>query len=167
MADDTMNYLECQKRAVCEIWRWTKIIIWHHDHVLMINNNDFQTWEQFPACWQDGSVFQGKLSNAGLNRINRIQWQCSKPVIFQYAEMLNLPDGVLDIVDEFSDAREEGLENEISCEQLHDSCPSETILQIRSKIQNLLQWVRLWFCNINIVFIIYISDRSAILWWKD
>ena len=53
--------------------------------------------------------------------------------------MLNLPDGVLDIVDEFSDAREEGLGNEIQCEQLYDSCPSETIVHIRGKIKNLLQ----------------------------
>ena len=64
------------------------------------------------------------------------------PVIFQYAEMLNLPDGVLDLVDEFSEAREEGLENEISCDQLYDSCPSESLVHIRRKIKNLLQWVR-------------------------
>ena len=53
--------------------------------------------------------------------------------------MLNLPDGVLDVVDEFSDAREEGLENEQTCDQLYDSCPSETIVHIRRKIKNLLQ----------------------------
>ena len=56
--------------------------------------------------------------------------------------MLNLPDGVLDMVDEFSDAREEGLENELSCDQLYDRCPSETLVHIRRKMENLLQWDR-------------------------
>ena len=62
--------------------------------------------------------------------------------MFQYAEMLNLPDGLLDIVDEFSEARDEALRNEVSCEQVFDNCPSETIVHIRSKIKDLLQWVQ-------------------------
>ena len=53
--------------------------------------------------------------------------------------MLNLPDGLLDIVDEFSEARDEAMRNEVSCEQVFDNCPSETIVHIRSKIKDLLQ----------------------------
>jgi len=93
LADDTLNSLDCQKRAVCEMWR----------------------------------------PENGFEHADKME------LFFKYAEMLNLPDGLLDIVDEFSEARDEALRNEVSCEQVFDNCPSETIVHIRSKIKDLLQ----------------------------
>ena len=53
--------------------------------------------------------------------------------------MMNLPDGFLDIVDEFSEARDEGLLNEVSCEEMYDNCPSETLVTITTKIKTLMK----------------------------
>ena len=55
---------------------------------------------------------------------------------------MNLPDGFLDIVDEFSEARDEGLLNEVSCEEMYDNCPSETLVTITTKIKTLMKWVQ-------------------------
>ena len=57
--------------------------------------------------------------------------------------MMNLPDGLLDVLDEFSDARDEGLAARESCEALYDGCPSETISHIMKKVENVLQWIQI------------------------
>jgi len=100
MADDALNYIDCQKRAICEIWR---------------PENNFK-------------------------HVDKID------LIFKYAEMMNLPDEILGIIDEFSDARIEGLETQEDCEQLYDECPSETVVHIMKKIKNLM-WRQLFVLN--------------------
>jgi len=92
LADNTLNYIDCQKRAVCEIWR---------------PGNKFKYVDQID-------------------------------LIFKYAEILNLPDELLGVIDEFSDARSEALDDKVACEKLYDECPSETILHIMKKIKKLM-----------------------------
>ena len=62
----------------------------------------------------------------------------TKILCFQYAEMMNLPDDVLNILDEFSEARSEAFEAGTDCELTYNECPSETIMHIREKIRNLM-----------------------------
>lgn len=92
MADDTLSQLECQKRAVCELWR---------------PENNFK-------------------------HIDKIDF------LFKTAEVMSLPDDLLAIIDEFSDARSEALADKVDCEALYDECPSETIVHIMKKIRNLM-----------------------------
>ena len=47
--------------------------------------------------------------------------------------MMNLPDGLLDMVDELSDARQEALDNRETCKEMYSECPSETLIGIMSK----------------------------------
>jgi len=54
-------------------------------------------------------------------------------MFFKYAEMMNLPDGLLDMIDEFSEAREEALANKETCKEMYSDCPSETLIGIMSR----------------------------------
>jgi len=92
LADGTMNYLDCQKRAVCEMW-------------------------------SPGNNFK---------HIDKIDF------LFKYAEMVSLPDDLLSVLDEFSDARNEALDEKVDCKKLYDECPSETIVHVMSKIKKLM-----------------------------
>ena len=84
----------------------------------------------------------------------------------QTAEMMSLPDDLLAVLDEFSDARSEALDNKVTterdashwftashwlswhqahfwhskvdCEVVYDECPSETIVHILKKIKNVM-----------------------------
>ena len=47
--------------------------------------------------------------------------------------MMNLPDGLLDMVDELSDARQEALHDRETCKEMYSDCPSETLISIMSK----------------------------------
>jgi len=85
--ESTMTSLDCQKRAVCEIWR----------------------------------------PENGFKHLDKLD------LFFKYAEMLNLPDGLIDLVDEFSDARVEARDNHETCEEMYSDCPSETLMNIMSK----------------------------------
>ena len=58
--------------------------------------------------------------------------------LFQYAEMVSLPDDLLSVLDEFSDARNEALDEKVDCKKLYDECPSETIVHVMSKIKKLM-----------------------------
>jgi len=58
-------------------------------------------------------------------------------LIFKYAEMMNLPDGLLDMVDELSDARQEALDNRETCKEMYSECPSETLIGIMSTFKRL------------------------------
>ena len=51
--------------------------------------------------------------------------------LFQYAEMMNLPDGLLDMIDEFSEAREEGIGE--TCKEMYSDCPTDTLVGIINK----------------------------------
>ena len=53
--------------------------------------------------------------------------------LFQYAEMMNLPDGLIDMIDEFSDARQEALDNRETCKEMYSDCPSETLIGIMKR----------------------------------
>jgi len=90
--DDAINYLDCQKRAVCEIWR---------------PENNFY-------------------------HVDKID------LIFKYAEMFDLPDDVINMLDEFSDAASVATEAGNDCQLTYNECPSETIMHIRDKIRNLM-----------------------------
>ena len=52
--------------------------------------------------------------------------------------MFSLPDELLNIIDEFSDARSDALDNKVECEQLYDDCPAETVTHIMMKIRKLM-----------------------------
>ena len=68
-------------------------------------------------------------------------WLLVKPLtlsLFQYAEMVSLPDDLLSVLDEFSDARNEALDEKVDCKKLYDECPSETIVHVMSKIKKLM-----------------------------
>ena len=52
--------------------------------------------------------------------------------------MFSLPDELLNIIDEFSDARSEALDNTEDCEQLYEECPAETVGHIMKKIRKLM-----------------------------
>jgi len=64
---------------------------------------------------------------------NGFKYTDKMDLFFKYAELMNLPDGLLDMIDEFSDAREEALENKESCQQMYSDCPSETLIGIMSR----------------------------------
>ena len=44
--------------------------------------------------------------------------------------MLNLPDGLMDFIDELADARVEALDNGENCESFYAECPSETLSKL-------------------------------------
>ena len=50
--------------------------------------------------------------------------------------MMNLPDGLLDMIDEFSDARHEALDNRETCKEMYSDCPSDTLIDIMKKFTN-------------------------------
>ena len=112
--------------------------------IILLNCDSFQAWESFPACWQNWLDLQGE--DAIVENINHIflglrglsEPNINSICLFQYAELMNLPDEILGIIDEFSDARIEGLETQEDCEQLYDECPSETVVHITKKIKNLM-----------------------------
>jgi len=85
--ESTLSYMDCQKRAVCEIWR--------------------------P---ENGFKYTDKMD-----------------LFFKYAEMMNLPDGLIDMIDEFSDARQEALDNRETCKEMYSDCPSETLIGIMKR----------------------------------
>jgi len=88
--ESTLTTLDCQKRAVCEIWR--------------------------P---ENGFKYTDKMD-----------------LFFKYSEMMNLPDGLIDIIDEFSDARQEAFDNSKTCLEMYSDCPSETLIAIMKKFSN-------------------------------
>ena len=47
--------------------------------------------------------------------------------------MMNLPDGLIDMIDEFSDARQEALDNRETCKEMYSDCPSETLIGIMKR----------------------------------
>jgi len=57
-------------------------------------------------------------------------------LVFKYAEMMNLPDGLLDMIDEFSEARQEALDNGETCKQMYSDCPSDTLVGIINKFSD-------------------------------
>ena len=55
------------------------------------------------------------------------------------SEALNLPDDVNYILDELGDARNDAKNNEVECHEMYDACPSNTIANILSKFNKLMQ----------------------------
>ena len=121
------------------------------------NVSQFQPWEQFQTHWQDWLLIQGE--NAQLFVLScywniechsiftmciiyiKCCWLLVKHLtlaLFQYAEMVSLPDDLLSVLDEFSDARNEALDEKVDCKKLYDECPSETIVHVMSKIKKLM-----------------------------
>ena len=45
---------------------------------------------------------------------------------------MNLPDGLLDMIDEFSEAREEGIGE--TCKEMYSDCPTDTLVGIIKKL---------------------------------
>ena len=66
-----------------------------------------------------------------------VDW-CDLWWLFQYAEMFDLPDDVINMLDEFSDAASVATEAGKDCQLTYNECPSETIMHIRDKIRNLM-----------------------------
>ena len=52
--------------------------------------------------------------------------------------MFDLPDDVINMLDEFSDAASVATEAGNDCQLTYNECPSETIMHIRDKIRNLM-----------------------------
>ena len=49
---------------------------------------------------------------------------------------MNLPDGLLDMIDEFSEARKEALDYGATCKEMYSDCPSDTLVGIIKKFIN-------------------------------
>lgn len=92
MADNTVSYFDCQKRAICEIWRA-----------------------------ENGFKFTNVMNN-----------------MFQISEFMNMPDDINFILDELGEARNDAKENEVTCEEMYNQCPSKTIMDIVNRARNLV-----------------------------
>mgnify|MGYP001259178618 FL=1 len=50
--------------------------------------------------------------------------------LFQISEFMNMPDDINFILDELGEARNDAKENEVTCQEMYNQCPSKTIMDI-------------------------------------
>ena len=57
---------------------------------------------------------------------------------FQISEFMNMPDDINFILDELGEARNDAKENEVTCEEMYNQCPSKTIMEIVNRARKLV-----------------------------
>ena len=58
--------------------------------------------------------------------------------MFQISEFMNMPDDINFILDELGDARNDAKENEVTCQEMYNQCPSKTIMDIVNRAKKLV-----------------------------
>jgi len=51
---------------------------------------------------------------------------------------MNMPDDIHFILDELGDARNDAKENEVTCQEMYNQCPSKTIMDIVNRAKKLV-----------------------------
>ena len=75
----------------------------------------FQAWKQPVSHGQDGPGIQGNYISPNAPIINKTTHLTKSTP--QYAEMLSLPDQLVNLLDEWGEAREEGEDHQKNCHQ--------------------------------------------------
>jgi len=84
LSSSTVSSLDCQKRAVCEIW----------------------------------------------SPENKLYHTDKMDLVFKYAEMLSLPDQLVDLLDEWGEAREQGEDHQKNCHQRYPDCDGTSLTAV-------------------------------------
>ena len=58
--------------------------------------------------------------------------------LLQISEFMNMPDDINFILDELGEARNDAKENEVTCQEMYNQCPSKTIMDIVNRAKKLL-----------------------------
>lgn len=58
--------------------------------------------------------------------------------LFQISDFMNMPDDINFILDELGEARNDAKENEVTCQEMYNQCPSKTIMDIVNRAKKLV-----------------------------
>ena len=58
--------------------------------------------------------------------------------LLQISEFMNMPDDINFILDELGEARNDAKENEVTCQEMYNQCPSKTIMDIVNRARKLV-----------------------------